>query len=133
MQKLRYPALLVALGLVLVTFAGCGGGEEYDSAKASVATAIESPVDALKEKGAELGKEASHAAIEAFLVKADSMDGTEDKVVSKCPGCALAMPGDAEHAMDAHGYELHFCSTDCKERFEENADKALMALAIPQD
>ena len=57
-------------------------------------------------------------------------DGTEDHVVSQCPGCSLAMAGNAEHALEVEGYELHFCSDSCKGKFAENSEANLMALDV---
>jgi len=70
--------------------------------------------------------------VEAVLARADAVDGTEDHVVSRCPGCALAMEGKAEQAMQVGDYELHFCSDDCREGFEENTAEALLAMKLPE-
>jgi hypothetical protein len=51
------------------------------------------------------------------LKTADAADGTEDKVATKCAGCALAMDGDAAHSVSVDGYTLHLCSASCKSHF----------------
>ncbi len=66
------------------------------------------------------------------LAKADQVDGTEDHVVSKCPGCALAMDGKEDHALEVEDYELHFCSDRCRDGFTENTAEAVMALTVPE-
>jgi len=65
----------------------------------------------------------------AGLAKADSADGTEDRIVKKCAGCALAMDGDAAHTIEAHGYTLHMCSATCKTHYEADLEGNLAKLA----
>ena len=72
------------------------------------------------------------AAVEAKLAEADRLDGKSDKVVSKCASCALGMDGKSEHALEVSGYTLHFCSAECKTRFEKDTTKAILALTIPE-
>ena len=72
------------------------------------------------------------AAVEAKLTEADKFDGTIDKVVSKCPSCALEKDGKSEQALEVAGYKLHFCSEDCKKGFEKDTTKAILALKIPE-
>ncbi len=55
---------------------------------------------------------------EARLAAADLADGTPDKVVSKCANCRLGMAGGSQHVSTYAGYELHFCSADCKKEFD---------------
>ncbi len=69
------------------------------------------------------------AKIEQGLKHADLADGTEDKTVHKCAGCALNMDGSAEHTIDTKGYKLHMCSSMCKLNFEKDLDKKLADLA----
>ncbi len=54
------------------------------------------------------------------LKTADAADGVEDKVATKCSGCALGMDGKAEHSVDVDGYSLHLCSGMCKEYFSKD-------------
>ena len=72
------------------------------------------------------------AAVEAKLTEADKFDGTIDKVVSKCPSCALEKDGKSEQALEVAGYKLHFCSEACKKGFEKDTTKAILALKIPE-
>ena len=71
--------------------------------------------------------------VEAMLAKADQVDGTTDKIVSKCPSCALGMDGKSEHALQVSGYTLHFCTEKCKTEFEKDTTKSILALKIPED
>jgi hypothetical protein len=70
--------------------------------------------------------------LEAVLAKADLVDGTEDKVVARCPGCGLGMDGSAEHAAHAGDYALHFCTEQCKDAFSTDLAGSLMAMALPE-
>jgi hypothetical protein len=72
---------------------------------------------------------ADPAKVQAGLKKADLADGTEDKTVHKCAGCALGMGGSATHAIDKDGYTLHMCSAMCKASYEKNLDANLAGLA----
>jgi hypothetical protein len=67
----------------------------------------------------------------AVLAKADAFDGAADHVVSRCPSCALAMEGSAEHTLQVGDYELHFCSDHCRGTFAEGAETALLAMSVP--
>jgi len=69
------------------------------------------------------------AKVAAGLKTADLADGTEDKTVHKCAGCALGMDGSAEHSIEKDGYTLHMCSSTCKLNFEKDLDKNLAGLA----
>jgi len=68
------------------------------------------------------------AQVETKLAAADLADGTADKVVSKCAACKLGMDGDAANASQHAGYTLHFCSAECKHRFDGDANKVLAKL-----
>ena len=54
------------------------------------------------------------------LKTADAADGVEDKVATKCSGCALGMDGDAAHTVTVDDYSLHLCSSMCKEYFSKD-------------
>ena len=68
----------------------------------------------------------------AQLAAADAVDGTTDKVVSKCLTCNLGMDGDAAHTATAGDYKLHLCSDHCKAGFEKDPAGALAAVKIPK-
>jgi YHS domain-containing protein len=68
------------------------------------------------------------AQVETKLAAADVADGTADKVVSKCAACKLGMDGDAANASQHAGYTLHFCSEECKHRFDADPNKVLSKL-----
>jgi hypothetical protein len=70
--------------------------------------------------------------LEAKLALADGFDGTADRIVSRCPGCALGMDGSAEHAMQLGGYELRFCSANCMNGFAANPQARVLDLVIPE-
>ncbi len=64
----------------------------------------------------------------ALLKKADLADGVEDKVISKCPSCALGMDGDPAHAVQVDDYTLHFCSESCEMRMETAPESVIKAM-----
>jgi len=70
----------------------------------------------------------SPAQIEIKLAAADAVDGHVDKVVSKCASCRLGMDGDGQYASVHAGYELHFCSAECKTRFDADPQKVIAKL-----
>lgn len=82
-------------------------------------------------KKAEPQTPASKADVVAKLAKADAVDGKVDKVVSKCAACDLGMDGSPAIVLKVHDYSLHFCSAGCKEGYESDPDKAIMAMTIP--
>ncbi len=74
----------------------------------------------------------TNEAVVAKLGQADALDGTVDKIVTKCAACALRMDGDQENKLEVHGYAMHFCSDGCKGKYAAEPDKAIMALKIPE-
>ena len=62
------------------------------------------------------------------LKTADAADGVEDKVATKCSGCALGMDGDAAHTVEVEDYSLHLCSSMCKEYFSKDVSGNLKKL-----
>jgi len=117
-----YGQGLPILALALLALIGCSGSEQP------------APAEPLQEETAAATETTlTPEAIEAALASFDRIDGTEDKVVSRCPGCGLAMPGSAEHAMHVADYELHFCSDTCKTGFSENTEELIMALKLPEE
>lgn len=111
-QIKSWSAVLIAAVLVL---AGCGGESvSYDE-----------PAEAAS---FELTPE-----LEAKLASADRVDGEEDHVVAQCPGCGLAMEGEADHAIDVGDYALHFCSDTCQDNFSEDVKGSLVALVVPEE
>lgn len=67
------------------------------------------------------------------LAKADLVDGTEDKIVHKCGGCALGMNGSEDHKMKAGEYEMHFCSSYCLDVFEKDVNSAVAQMTMPEE
>jgi len=103
--------------IVLAMFLACGGG---DPVKAEEPTAPPAPPAAAT---VSVGPEVLEA-----LKTADAADGKEDKVATKCSGCALAMDGDAAHTVTVDGYALHLCSAMCKENFSKDIEGNLKQL-----
>ena len=95
--------LLIAAALL----SACGKAQAPTQAAAPALTAVE---------------------VEAKLAAADLADGTADKVVTKCAVCRLGMDGDAANASQHAGYALHFCSEECKHRFDADPDKVIAKL-----
>ena len=92
----------------------CGGSSSEPPAAASAPVAVTTEV-------------VSPEVLEA-LKTADAADGTEDKVATKCSGCALSMDGDAAHTLTVEGYALHLCSSMCKEYFSKDISGNLKKL-----
>jgi len=78
------------------------------------------------------GPAATPELVRAALAKADLVDGTEDKVVSRCLTCGFGMEGDPAHASELEGYTLHLCSEHCQQRFDADKEKALLAARVPK-
>ena len=68
------------------------------------------------------------AKVAEALKVADAADGVEDKVATKCAGCALAMDGDEAHQVTVDGTTLHLCSSMCKENFTKDTPGNLVKL-----
>lgn len=88
-----------------------------------------SAIGALAEKAAGVGE----TTVAAVLARADKVDGKEDKVVSKCAGCALAMDGSPDHTLKVEGYTLQFCSAECKDKFATDTTKSILEMKFPED
>jgi hypothetical protein len=80
--------------------------------------------------GGQAGEQvAAQTAASAILAKADAHDGKVDQVVSECAMCGLGMAGDPANDHQHEGYELHFCSSDCRDNFAADPGKAIGNLA----
>jgi YHS domain-containing protein len=130
-----YCCLAVAIALTVVL--GCRKEQPTEQPKEEAAAQPkEQPAAQPKEEPKEEPAKAeakTEADVEAKLAEADEVDGTVDKVVSKCAACALGMDGKAEHALKVSGYTMHFCSAKCKEGFEKDTTKSILALKVPKD
>ncbi len=120
----RYCAGFAAVAL-LVAVAGCPEEQATETAGEPPA-----PVTEIA-KAAEPVTE-SIAEVEAKLAKADALDGTADKVVTKCASCALGMDGSAEHSVKVLDYTMHFCTEGCAKTFAEDTTKSVLAMSIPE-
>jgi len=117
-----------ALAASLVCLAACRK-EPAGSTNAEMKSA--KPAEPAPHADAKPG-EALSAEVEANLAKADAIDGKTDHVVSKCGMCALRMAGSDAHVTKLGDYELHFCSDDCKESFDENPTGAVLAFNVDE-
>ena len=111
----------LSVAVILTAAPGCRKEKPVQKESAKEEVEVREDIDAV-----------TKAAVEAKLTEADKFDGTTDKVVSKCPSCALEKDGKSEQALEVAGYKLHFCSEDCKKGFEKDTTKAILALKIPE-
>ena len=116
-KRIIRAASCVAFSLVTVAFVGCRKETAEPSPALAPATA------ASKDK----------MAIRARLAEADLVDGEADHIVSKCASCEPGMDGSHEHGIKIAGYELLFCSADCKDEFAKDTNASILALVIPED
>ena len=131
----------LAVAIALTVVVGCRKEQPTEKPKEEAAAQPkEQPAAEPKEQPAAEPKEEpakteakTVADVEAKLAEADKVDGTVDKVVSKCAACALKMDGKAENALKVSGYTMHFCTAKCKEGFEKDTTKSILALEIPKD
>lgn len=114
MRPRRLESTLRSLAPALLLLAGCSGG----TGPAEHAAAA--PVDM------EVTPE-----LRAVLERADAVDGEVDGVVSKCPGCDLAMAGKSKYSMQVGEHEVHFCSERCRHEFEDDPAASFLALELP--
>jgi YHS domain-containing protein len=70
----------------------------------------------------------TEAQVASKLAAADAADGHVDKVVAKCASCRLGMDGDPQYTSVHAGYTLHFCSPECKQRFDADPLKVIAKL-----
>lgn len=122
-NKLGMLACLVGVALI-----GAGGGCDEKSPSAD-GTSTGEP-EATPTVSADDSDSDVDTKVLGILVKADALDGTTDKIVSKCAGCGLSMDGDPAHALTVGEYTLHLCSAECKTDFEKDATKAVLALKV---
>ena len=113
MQRKHLKERVLLCGLIAAFAAGCRE-EQPGGSDAPAATKQADPQQ--------------EAAILAKLVMADKADGQEDKIVRKCPMCALAMDGSVEHTLGFRGYTIQFCSQHCAEAFQVDPVKNLLDL-----
>jgi len=112
-------AVWPALALIVLLAWGCGPGTGESVSEEDLAEpAVEADASSRQD-------------VEAKLALADEFDGAADGVVSRCPGCGLAMEGSEEYAVRLAGYEIRFCSAGCKKTFEADPEAAILALALP--
>jgi YHS domain-containing protein len=103
--------------------------EKAEGAMEAAAETVSGAVEGAKE---ELTGEAKTEVV-AILARADALDGAEDKVVTRCGACNLAMDGNDANTITIEGYTMYFCTPKCKEKFEEGAVKAILAMEFPEE
>ena len=146
LNYLRVCGLIAAV--VLMCVAGCGKDEAAETtaaAQAEVETAAAAATEAAAEtesaaeglagmvkETVEAGVAELSAELTAKLAEADKLDGKTDKVIEKCPGCALEMAGKSEHAFKVAGYTIYFCGADCQKEFTKDVAKAIEEMEIPE-
>jgi hypothetical protein len=104
------------LGLLLA----CGDVKE--------SSALSSPADQSSQQPTEPAEVELDAGLAATLKAADGHDGVEDQIISECSECSLAMEGDPEVSSTVGDYEIHFCGTGCKARFDEDPSAGIVAM-----
>ena len=133
----RIPCLVVVISLLMLS--GCDRQEPTASETADKAVEqAKSAETAEPAEQAEAAKEPAEevvtqidALLKVKLAAADQLDGTADKIVSKCASCALSMDGKKEHSLKVDEYTLYFCSEKCKSAFAENTIESIKSLKIP--
>jgi len=111
--------------ILLLILATVGCSQKAEQAATETVDASTVPPSTIEKISAEVTPELS-----AQLVAADRLDGSEDKVVSKCASCALHMNGKEEFALELADYRLDFCSDFCQNNYREDGAGKLMALKI---
>ena len=139
-QLFKGRVLCLVLVGVLVVLGGCKKEGATEPATEPAPAEIEAPAEAAApavaapaEKPAETASaDDPMAEGKAKLAKADLLDGKEDKIVTRCAGCALKTDGKPEHSLEVLGYTMHFCSDKCLKSFSADTTKAMLALEIPE-
>ncbi len=68
----------------------------------------------------------------AKMAAADAFDGQVDKVVGKCPACALMMDGKPDFGIKLGDYKLQFCSDTCRKSYSRDPEDKLSLLKVPE-
>ena len=113
----------LVIGALLVS-AGC---RKEEQAKPG------STIGTLADKAADAGKTAGETTVAAILARADKVDGSQDKVVSKCAVCSLVMDGSPDYTLQVEGYTLQFCSAECKDIFAADPTESILKMKFPQE
>lgn len=121
-------SLFACLTIVSVALVGCekkeGGGE---SSTNTVAKSQSKPI-VVSSEGIAMDAKLKMAGL---LAAADAVDGTVDRVVSKCAGCALGMNGKSDDTIKYEGYTMNFCAAGCRDHFNEDFKKSVLAMTVP--
>lgn len=119
---------LLLAGCSLFLFAACG-----DKAPTPAPTPTQAPAPAPSPATPDATAPAPITPeVLAKLEKADAKDGTVDKVVHRCAGCALGMDGKAELSLKVQDYTMHFCKPKCVDKFAPDPATAILALKIKE-
>jgi len=117
--------LLVSSVLVAVTLMWAGCNQQP-------AVSPDQPAAALEPGAAAAAQVEVTDQMKEVLAKADEVDGTPDKTISKCAACELGMNGSQEHALQVGEYTMWFCSEDCKESYAQDVEKAVLGIKLPE-
>ncbi len=98
---------------VLVLLTACGGPD---------------PKPAEEPAGPLVSKAKPSAATLEKLAAADRLDGTEDKVISRCPSCSLMMDGKPEFSCKIGEFTTHSCAKHCNEAVCADPDKVFATI-----
>jgi YHS domain-containing protein len=112
--------------------AGEAAKDAAEKAEGAVEDAAETVSGAVEGAKEELTGEATTEVV-AILARADALDGAEDKVVTRCGACNLAMDGNDANTITIEGYTMYFCTPKCKEKFEKETVKAILAMEFPEE
>lgn len=114
-----------SLLLLSVLAVGCAPSSD-SSSTSSTAAAPDSATVVEAGEAAPLSEE-----ILTALVKADQLDGTEDKKITRCYICGLGMAGADGYSAQIGEYTATFCSEACCQMFQENPEKVILETEIP--
>jgi YHS domain-containing protein len=126
-QRLKVVISCLALIAVAVLLVACGGNETTE-AVAEEATEAVAEVAAEAVEPMTLDAE-TQGKVTAVLAVLDAADGTTDMKVSKCM-CGMTVDND-DHASHIEGYDVRFCSVDCKDMFDKDAAASVLGMATP--
>jgi len=126
-ERLKVVIAGLALIAVAVLLVACGGYENTEAVAEPAAEAVEE-VAAETVEPMTLDAE-TQGKVTAVLAVLDAADGTTDMKVSKCM-CGMTVDND-DHASHIEGYDVRFCSVDCKDMFDKDAAAGVLGMATP--
>jgi YHS domain-containing protein len=126
-ERLKIVISCLALIAVAVLLVACGG---YEKTEAVAEEATEAVAEVAAEAVEPMTLDAeTQGKVTAVLAVMDAADGTTDMKVSKCM-CGMTVDND-DHASHIEGYDVRFCSVDCKDMFDKDAAASVLGMATP--